>query len=100
MALATTQANVDAIAAAADADRVLLCAIAPYDANTTAANAMNAAYVTQAATNGWDYVDPWAAYRQGSGAWTGGASGDGVHPTAAVSQAAGLVIRAAILAML
>jgi lysophospholipase L1-like esterase len=98
--LATTQANVVALANKVQTDRILLSKIAPYNTNKTAANAMNVAYESLATANGWDFFDPWAAFRDGTGGWTAGASSDGVHPNLATHQAAALVVRAKLYDML
>lgn len=95
---ATTLANVVALRNKVQASRFILCQIASYNANPAAAASLNAAYATVAAANGMILLDPYAAWRQPNGLWTAGASFDGVHPTAAVQQAAGLVFRAAVVA--
>ena len=97
---ATTVANVVALAAKVGADKFVLCKLAPYNANTAAAASLSAAYETLAATHGWTLIDPYGAYRKVDGTWTAGASGDGVHPTTAVQQAAALVYRAGVQAAL
>lgn len=94
--LGTTTANVVALHAKVATDRFVLCKIAPYDANSAASNAMNAAYQALADTHGWTLLDPFAAHRGADGRWVAGASYDGVHPNLPVQQAAAGVIRAAI----
>lgn len=97
---ATTIANIVALEAKVGADKFVLCKLAPYNANPAAAVSLSAAYEVLAAERGWTLIDPYAAYRKPDGTWTAGASGDGVHPTVAVQQAAALVYRAGIVAAL
>lgn len=95
--IATTLANIEAIVAAAGTPHTLILAIPPYDARVADATTLNAALVALAASHSWSFVDPWAAFRASSGAWVVGAAVDGVHPTPATQQAAGLIIRTTLL---
>ena len=81
-------ADLEGIVAAFDAPTVVVVAIAPNDPLPAARNGYNAALADLAGQRGWTYLDPWADVDAG-GAFTAGASEDGVHPTAAVATDVG-----------
>lgn len=93
-----TLANIESLAAMVGTTRIVLCALAPYDANPAAAMSLSAAYQLLAISRGWGYVDPYATLRTIAGTWVAGASADGVHPSAASQQVAATAIRAHLLA--
>ncbi|WP_448617603.1 SGNH/GDSL hydrolase family protein [Geodermatophilus sp. URMC 65] len=81
-------ADIEGVVAAAGAPIVVVVAIAPSDARAAARNGFNAALADLAGRNGWTYLDPWGEVDAG-GAFTPGASPDGVHPIPAVAAQVG-----------
>jgi acyl-CoA thioesterase-1 len=81
-------ADIEGIVAAVDAPVVVVVAIAPHDPRPAARNGYNAALMHLAVGHGWTYLDPWVDVDAG-GAFTPGASEDGVHPTSAVAADVG-----------
>jgi acyl-CoA thioesterase I len=81
-------ADIEGVVAAAGAPTVVVVAIAPNDPRAAARNGYNAALADLASRNGWTYLDPWGEVDAG-GAFTPGASPDGVHPTPAVAAEVG-----------
>ena len=81
-------ADIEGVVAAAGAPTVVVVAIAPNDPRPAARNGFNAALADLAGRNGWIYLDPWTEVDAG-GAFTPGASPDGVHPTPAVAAEVG-----------
>jgi lysophospholipase L1-like esterase len=81
-------AAIEGVVAAAGAPTAVLVAIAPNDPRPAARNGFNAALAELAGRNGWTYLDPWTEVDAG-GAFTPGASPDGVHPAPAVAAEAG-----------
>jgi lysophospholipase L1-like esterase len=81
-------ADLEGVVAAAGAPTVVVVAIAPSDPRPAARNGYNAALADLAGRNGWTYLDPWGEVDAG-GAFTPGASPDGVHPTPTVAAEVG-----------
>jgi acyl-CoA thioesterase I len=81
-------AAIEGIVAAVGARTAVVVAIAPNDPRPAARNGFNAALAELAGRNGWTYLDPWTEVDAG-GAFTPGASPDGVHPTPAVATDVG-----------
>ena len=81
-------ADLEGVVAAAGAPTVVVVAIAPSDPRPAARNGFNAALAELAGRNGWTYLDPWTEVDAG-GAFTPGASPDGVHPAPAVAADVG-----------
>ena len=91
-------ADIEGVVAAAGAPTVVVVAIAPNDPRAAARNGYNAALADLASRNGWTYLDPWGEVDAG-GAFTPGASPDGVHPTPAVAAEVGSRIGRSLAAL-
>jgi len=81
-------ADLGSVVAAVDAPTVVVVSIAPNDPRPAARNGFNAALAHLAGERGWTYLDPWGGVDAG-GAFTPGASTDGIHPTAEVATDVG-----------
>ena len=90
--------GIEGIVAAAGAPTVVVVAIAPNDPRPAARNGFNAALADLAGRSGWTYVDPWTEVDVG-GAFTPGASPDGVHPVPAVAADVGSRIGRSLAAL-
>ena len=105
------EANVAEIVSTVGARRVLVLALAPSDATNwtshglsqnlrLAQNAANRALRTEAARNGWTFVDPFAPIRAASGGYIASVwSSDRIHPTPAGYAIEAGIIHRAILRM-
>ena len=91
-----TRANLLAIVDRVGVHDVVLSAVPPADPSPSAREEFNDRLRSLADKRGWHLVDPWVSVEQ-HGRWTPGASADGVHPTQATADAAGEVLRAAVL---
>jgi hypothetical protein len=81
------------------ADRVVVSAIPPYRAHAEAAAVYNRDLRELTQREGWTWVDPWTAARDGDG-WSEGFSADGVHPAGPEQYAVlGRALRGLILAV-
>lgn len=99
MPIADRLAIVGKIAQTADADRVVLSAVPPFDLNPAAATAWNAALAHFAAQESFTFVDPWGSVRSADATFVARFTVDGVHPTVKAAEIAGTKLRAAIIAM-
>lgn len=90
--------DLEGIVATVGAPTVVVVAIAPMDPRPAARSGYNAALADLAGRNGWTYLDPWGGVDAG-GAFTPGASGDGIHPTPAVAADVGRRIGQSLAAL-
>ncbi|THG30811.1 SGNH/GDSL hydrolase family protein [Naasia lichenicola] len=83
-------ADMDAIASTIRAPSVLVLAIPPLEslADSGAVTTTNVELEQLAFARGWDFLDPWKAYRLGE-RWSPGTSDDGIHPTLIVHRSVG-----------
>jgi lysophospholipase L1-like esterase len=93
-----TRDNLLGIVAEAGVHEVVVSTLPPLDRFPAERDDCNRRLLALADEQGWHLVDPWTAV-QLSGGWAPGTTLDGVHPTAAVADEAGRVIRAAVLAV-
>jgi hypothetical protein len=89
----TTVANLRGISDTVGARTTLLVAIPPNDADPAGRDALNAHLAALAGQAGWRFVDPWTTV-DWNGAWTPGATVEGIHPTPEVAYNIGRVITA------
>lgn len=92
----TINVNVVAIAEKSGAQHVIVSALPPSNLTDYGTSHIDRArndlivnrdLIATAARHGWQYIDPFAAFRQLDGTWgTGYAISDGVHPTDTVSK--------------
>jgi lysophospholipase L1-like esterase len=92
-----TRANLLAIVDTVGVHDVLVSAVPPADELPAGRQDFDQRLRELADQQGWHLVDPWVSVEQQDGSWVPGASADGVHPTQATADAAGRVLRAAVL---
>ena len=92
-----TRANLLAIVGTVAADGVLVAAVPPADELPAGRQDLNQRLRELADQQGWYRVDPWVAAERQDGSWVPGASADGVHPSQVTADAAGRVLRTALL---
>jgi len=97
MPWAQTRANLLAIVGTVGVDDVLVSAVPPADERPAGRQEFNQRLRELADHKGWHLVDPWGSVEQQNGSWVPGASADGVHPSQVTADAAGRVLRTALL---
>ncbi|MEI4271456.1 SGNH/GDSL hydrolase family protein [Klenkia sp. LSe6-5] len=93
----TVLANLVRIADVVGVPRVLLSAVAPEDGLGPHLAALDDALAGLAREEGWQFVDPMTAVRDGDGGWRDGTTPDGVHPTEAAAARIGAALHEAVL---
>jgi hypothetical protein len=72
--------DIKAIIAKAKNTKVLILAIPPFNVYAPQAKRANVLMANMAASNGWDFLDPWIPYRTADGKWVEGAGQkDAIH---------------------
>jgi acyl-CoA thioesterase-1 len=82
--------DIKAIIAKAKNTNVLILAIPPFNVYAPQAKRANVLMANMAASNGWDFLDPWIPFRTSDGKWTEGAGQkDNIHAAKATYAAVG-----------